>query len=288
MTTIPVSQISDPAWNSRLLLDEAKTRELASSIKARIEAGRPGLMNPITVTSLNREPTEHFQYQLIAGSRRLAAYKILGIKEIPATVEVYANDDDKSIDNIIENLQRVDLTTYEQARAYAQLRRAGLKLREVKEKTGVSESHISKMVSAYETLPEEIHKPWQAGSPVCTTDFLQTLVLLKDPDKAITRYNEQLKLYKKMVDSDDGEEKPKSQKESRVKRAYQVKLETYAQLRKTLARVKADVITKQMMLDAVDFLVGEKTKIEGVANPLGSDEESPPKSEKKSTTKKGK
>jgi len=51
-------------------VDEDKVRELADSIK------EVGLLNPITVTKEN---------QLIAGAHRIAAYKLLGRKEIEAT-----------------------------------------------------------------------------------------------------------------------------------------------------------------------------------------------------------
>jgi len=51
-------------------VDENKVRELADSIQ------EVGLLNPITITRENI---------LIAGAHRIAAFKLLGRKEIPAT-----------------------------------------------------------------------------------------------------------------------------------------------------------------------------------------------------------
>jgi len=74
-------------------VDEDKARELADSIR------EIGLLNPITVTKEN---------QLIAGAHRIAAYKLLGKKEIEATVTDISGLKAK-LAEIDENLIRKEL-----------------------------------------------------------------------------------------------------------------------------------------------------------------------------------
>ncbi len=71
-----------------------------------------GLFHPPVVDSDNN---------LIAGERRLRACKLLGFVEIP--VRFYSELSDKERDEIEleENLQRKDLTSYEQSKTYAKL-----------------------------------------------------------------------------------------------------------------------------------------------------------------------
>lgn len=280
MTMILVSLISDPAWNSRLTLFDKETKELAASMKARIDQGKDALINPILVEK------DGERYELVAGSRRLAAAKVLGLTEIQASVETFARPEDKVLDNIVENLLRKDLTTFEEARACHTLRAAGLKLREVKERTGLSESHISKLVTAYEGLVPAIKTAWQNRSPIATTDFLSEVVQL-EPEEQIKTFNAKEAAYATYAndgEDEEGSDKPKK-KPAKVKRNFTVKREIYDLVLTALKRVKADMVTKQMLIDSVSYLVGEKTKIDGLEIFPEKIVETKPK---KSTQKKGK
>jgi ParB family chromosome partitioning protein len=81
-----------------------------------------GILEPILVRPLAPEeaPPKGKQYQIISGERRYQAASQLGMAEIPAIVmEV---DEDEALEiALIENLQRKDLTPFEEAEAYRAL-----------------------------------------------------------------------------------------------------------------------------------------------------------------------
>ncbi|MCI0438689.1 MAG: ParB/RepB/Spo0J family partition protein, partial [Chloroflexi bacterium] len=84
-------------------------QELADSIK------QHGLLQPIRVRHLYGET-----YQVIAGHRRVQAFRTLGMKAIPSIV-VTERDEAAAVQSIVENLQREDLTPLELARGIQDL-----------------------------------------------------------------------------------------------------------------------------------------------------------------------
>ena len=70
-----------------------------------------GILQPITVRS-----TPDKKYQLIAGERRLRAARIVGLTKIPALV-IDIKEKDSALFALIENLQRQDLSFFEEAEA---------------------------------------------------------------------------------------------------------------------------------------------------------------------------
>ncbi|WP_173012782.1 ParB/RepB/Spo0J family partition protein [Niveispirillum sp. SYP-B3756] len=92
--------------------DEGELQALASSIAAR------GVLQPILVRK--REGDEDGHYELIAGERRWRASRLAGRDRIRALVV----DGDPAEIALIENIQRVDLTALEEARAIQSLMQA--------------------------------------------------------------------------------------------------------------------------------------------------------------------
>lgn len=92
----------------RTEFDEEKLNELATSIK------QYGVINPIIVRQVGNK------YEIIAGERRYKASKIAGLNQIPAII---SNMDDSTSAEvaIIENIQRQDLSSLEEARSYRKL-----------------------------------------------------------------------------------------------------------------------------------------------------------------------
>ena len=90
--------------------DEAAVKELAESIRSE------GLMQPVVV---RKTPTG---YELIAGERRLRAFRLLGQKTITARV-LEASDAASAVLALVENLQRADLNPVEEALGVASLMR---------------------------------------------------------------------------------------------------------------------------------------------------------------------
>lgn len=81
--------------------------DLAASIRAH------GIINPITVTNDFGMPT---QYRVVAGHRRLAAAKRIGLAKVPCHV---VDKDSEGLDEIplTENITRMDMTPYEECMA---------------------------------------------------------------------------------------------------------------------------------------------------------------------------
>src|SRR5690349_21444746 len=107
---------------NRRPVDDAAVASLAQSIKAN------GLQTPITVRVDGNIPDPDTGeimggYALITGAHRLGAYRLLGLKQIPAIVRD-CNEVDAELLEIIENLHRADLTKEQrdvQIRRYAEL-----------------------------------------------------------------------------------------------------------------------------------------------------------------------
>ena len=106
---IPVNSIVPNPNQPRKKIDEEGLAELISSIK------RHGLMQPITVRQV-----KPFEYELIAGHRRLEAVKRLGEAYIQAVV-IEAEDKESAVMALVENIQRENLGYMEEAEAYAAL-----------------------------------------------------------------------------------------------------------------------------------------------------------------------
>jgi ParB family chromosome partitioning protein len=103
---LPVAKIYGNPDQPRKVFAERELEELAASIKAH------GLLQAIRV-----RPDGHGQYMIIAGERRYRAHILAGLTEITAHVD--AVDDATVIEqSIVENLQRVDITPLEEARAF--------------------------------------------------------------------------------------------------------------------------------------------------------------------------
>lgn len=110
VTEIPVDLI-DIDGNPRR--DPGDLDELAASIRTR------GVLQPIRVRVTGK------RYHLIYGQRRLLASKLAGVATIPATVAEGDQDNDL-VDAILENIQRQDLNSIDQARAIERLIETGL------------------------------------------------------------------------------------------------------------------------------------------------------------------
>jgi ParB family chromosome partitioning protein len=100
--------ISPNPHQPRQLFDESALDELAASIK------QHGILQPVVVSKVGDK------YQLIAGERRLRAAKLAGLKQVPAIIRSF--DEQQKLElALIENLQRQDLNPVETAAAYKKL-----------------------------------------------------------------------------------------------------------------------------------------------------------------------
>lgn len=118
--------------------------ELAQSIREN------GILQPITVRS-----TQDKKFELIAGERRLRAARLVGMTKIPALV-IDIQQKDSALFALIENLQRQDLSFFEEAEAIETLITDYKMSRDdVAKKLSIAQSTLSNKLRILK-LPEEM------------------------------------------------------------------------------------------------------------------------------------
>ena len=140
-----INEISLSKFQARKKFDTEKLEELSQSIT------KIGLIQPIIV----RKGKKNFE--LVAGERRLKACKLAGIDQIPAIVSDF--DDRKAFESgLIENIQREDLTSIEEAEGYSRLMSEfNYTQEELAKIVSKSRSHIANLLRLI-SLPMEIKK----------------------------------------------------------------------------------------------------------------------------------
>lgn len=121
--------------------------ELADSIKAK------GVMQNLTVVPREAEPGT---YTIIIGHRRHAAAKKAKLKELPCVI-VEMSEQEQVATMLLENIQRSDLTAYEQAKGFQMMMDLGDSVKGIVDKTGFSESTVRRRLKMAE-LDEEVLK----------------------------------------------------------------------------------------------------------------------------------
>ena len=134
IVNLDVTQIIPNRQQPRTIFNDEKITELAESIKEH------GVIQPIVVRKFENG------YELIAGERRFRATKELQLTTIPAIIRDYDDVTTASI-AIIENIQREDLTSIEEALAYRGLMNLhGTTQAELATQVGKSQSTIANKV----------------------------------------------------------------------------------------------------------------------------------------------
>ena len=140
----PVTEL-DPAaiqpnpQQPRQYYDPADQAELAESIQA------SGIHQPLIV-----RPVEEGAYQLVAGSRRLAAARAVGLPAVPVIVREYTDEEAEQV-ALVENLQRSTLRFDDEAHALLRLKRHfGLTNEAIGRSIGKSTDYVELRIAAAE------------------------------------------------------------------------------------------------------------------------------------------
>ena len=167
---IQIAEISPGRFQPRQDFNEEKIAELSSSIK------KHGVISPILVREVGLNA-----FEVIAGERRLRASKMAGLASIPCLVD--QKEDQNALEAaLIENLQREDLNSVEEARGYDRLKREfGLTQEEVASATGKARSTIANSLRLL-ALPNPVLELLSQGS--LEKGHAKLLVSL-DPNKAL-------------------------------------------------------------------------------------------------------
>lgn len=151
---IPLADIDVDPDQPRRVFDNERITELAESIR------EYGVLSPILV-----RVAAGGTYRLVAGERRLRACRMLGLEAVPAVIDA---DDEHGATilskQLVENLQREDLTPMERAIAIGQLRdRFDLSIREIGAKLGISKSAVQRSLELLE-LPDDLQSALVGGA----------------------------------------------------------------------------------------------------------------------------
>ncbi len=147
-----IDSIDPNPYQTRRRINEAALEELAESIRA------SGVVQPVVL-----RPGANGRFQLVAGERRWHASRRAGKTTIPAVIRQISNEQAMEI-TIIENLQREDLNTMEQARAFERLSREfGLTQEQIAARTGKDRASIANFIRLLK-LPEGVQNALEAGA----------------------------------------------------------------------------------------------------------------------------
>lgn len=145
--------------------------ELAESIK------KNGVMQNLTVIPLEGQPGE---YTAIIGHRRHAAAKLAGILEVPCRIVEEMSDKEQMATMLEENMQRNDLTIYEQAQGFQMMLNLGETEETIAQKTGFSKTTIRHRLNIAKLDQKELQKKEKDDSFQMTLKDLYELEKVKD------------------------------------------------------------------------------------------------------------
>lgn len=147
---VPIEDIIPNRFQPRLNFDDSSLQELAASIKEH------GIIQPLVLRKTGDK------YEIIAGERRYKASQIAGLASVPAIITQM--DDKKSAEvAIVENIQRRDLSSIEEARSYKSLLDKGyLTQEDLAKQMGISQSQISNKLRLL-SLTEEVQQALMEG-----------------------------------------------------------------------------------------------------------------------------
>ncbi len=140
---VRISELRSNPYQPRRTFDQEKLVELANSIKEH------GVIQPIIVTKSIKG------YDIVAGERRKRASELIGKETIPAIVKDFTDNEMMEI-ALLENIQRENLTSIEEAEAYENIIKAlGITQDELAIKIGKSRVYITNMLGLL-NLPDSV------------------------------------------------------------------------------------------------------------------------------------
>lgn len=114
---IDIEKIKPNPYQPRREFNPEELKNLADSIKVY------GILQPLIVSKIDKEVPSgrQVEYELVAGERRLRAAKVANLPSVPVIIRHAINNTHKLEVALIENIQRNDLSSLEEAGAYKRL-----------------------------------------------------------------------------------------------------------------------------------------------------------------------
>lgn len=132
--------------NSRTLYKPGDLSDLMNSMK------QTGLLQPIGVRP---DKTKKGKYEIAFGNRRFLAAQKLGWTDIDVVMLEPGEKNEFLIMNLVENLQRKDLTAFEEGRYFYYLKEQGLTESEIASRTSVSLQRVKGSITVFQDMPAE-------------------------------------------------------------------------------------------------------------------------------------
>jgi len=171
LTLLPLAEILPNPDQPRKSFDQEKIRELSDSIKAH------GVLQPIVV-----QPKQDGFYQIVVGERRWKASQLAGLKEIPCLIKDLPAQQISEL-ALIENIQREDLNSVEEAEGYRRLMEEHQYTQEkLADRLGKSRPHIANTLRLL-NLPAPILEFVRGGQ--ITPGHARAVLSLNDTDQML-------------------------------------------------------------------------------------------------------
>lgn len=170
LVNIDVNRIYPHPSNPRK--DLGDLAELSESIKAQ------GVLQNLTVVPWEGD------YRAVIGHRRHAAAKLAGLEEVPCVI---ADMDEKTqvATMLLENIQRNDLTVWEQAQGFQMMLDLGETAQTIAKKTGFSETTVRKRLFVASLDAKESKGAYERGATLEDYMKLQQLTNEKKRNKVL-------------------------------------------------------------------------------------------------------
>ncbi len=166
---IPIERISPNPEQPRKRFEQGDLDDLAASIKEK------GVIQPLIVRS-----RDDGTFEIVAGERRWRAAQMAKLHELPVVVRSFTDVEVLEV-AIIENIQRADLNSVEEAAGYRQLMdKFGHTQEKMAEALGKSRSHIANLLRLL-NLPEPVLDMLRSGD--LSAGHARALVPAEDPLK---------------------------------------------------------------------------------------------------------
>ncbi|MCI5655621.1 MAG: ParB/RepB/Spo0J family partition protein [Candidatus Pseudoruminococcus sp.] len=202
---LKISDIEPNRDQPRKEFNEEALRELADSIATH------GVLQPLLV-----RPLAGGGYQLVAGERRWRASRMAGLSEVPVVIREMTDSEMTQI-ALIENLQREDLNSVEEALGYKSLMDTyNLTQDEVAKAVGKSRPAVANVMRLL-NLPEEIQDMLKDGE--ISAGHARALLGIADKEtmikiaKSIVPQDLTVRDVERLAKKQNTDKKPKSEKQ---------------------------------------------------------------------------
>lgn len=179
---VPIEHIRANPNNPRKFFADSDLLDLSNSIREH------GIVQPILVRPVKGEDLGGAQYEIIAGERRWRSAQKAGLHEVPIVIRDVADKQALEL-AIIENVQRADLNSVEEALGYQQLiDEYDYSQNELAQVIGKSRSHVANTLRLLK-LPKDVQLLVSDGS--LSAGHARTLVTADNPQALAKRIVEE-------------------------------------------------------------------------------------------------